>query len=206
MPSVVKASMASLIDRVRLLINDPRGATQIFGDSDVQDVLDEGREDIVNMSLIGKPTFSGSTILYLNYYSEYGGWESDYVLKQYLTVTVTPASAEEIAGHFVFAASTLPPIFITGKLFDIYRAAADLLERTAAKWQGVMGYDFASDGQSFKRSQAPENLQKLADKYRMKQRARSISVFRSDTNAEGESMKVGLGAKPLDYFASGNGS
>jgi len=195
--------MKALIARVRLLINDPSGASQIFADQDIQDVLDESREDIVNMSLLGKPTYSGSTISYLNYYSESGGWEDDYVLKQYLTVTVTPSTVEPIAGHFVFAVTTLPPVYITGKLFDVYRGAADLLERGAARWMGVNSYDFSSDGQSFRRSQAADAFQKLATTYRMKQRARTISVSRSDLAGQGAET-VGLGARPIDYFAQGS--
>jgi hypothetical protein len=202
----VRSTMAALIARVRLKIFDPAGTSQIFADQDIQDVLDDGREDVFNGAMKFQPTFVTGTIQFLDYFTELGDWEDNVVLKQYLTTVVTPSVSEPIPGHWQFAQTTYPPVFITGRTYDIYRAAADLLEHMAAHWQGVMGYDFASDGQSFKRSQAPENLQKLADKYRMKQRARSISVFRSDTNAEGESMKVGLGAKPLDYFASGNGS
>jgi hypothetical protein len=198
----VRLSMTNLITRVRVLINDPLGASQVFDDQTIQDIMDESREDVVNRSLLAKPTFSGSTISYLNYYSQYGGWEDDYVLKQYMTVTITPSAVEPIAGHFAFSASTLPPVCITGKLHDVYRAAADLLERWTAKW--ALAYSFSSDGQSFQRHQASLSLLNLAKQYRTKQRPRMVNVMRSDLTG-GSSNELTLGAQPIDYMASGNG-
>lgn len=198
----VRSAMANLIARVRLLINDPSGSSSIFQDQDIQDVLDESRVDIVNQALDPRPTFSGSTIQYLNYYSALGGWEEDYVFKQYLTLIVTPSTFEPIAGHFAFSTSTLPPVYITGKLYDVYRAAADLLERWAARW--VLSYNINVDGQSLQRGQAAIALQNLAKTYRSKQRITTSAMTRSDLI--GKQNAVSLDAKPLDYFASGDGS
>lgn len=200
---MARSSMAALIARERILINDtlPLGNGQIFTDDVIQSVLDEGREDIVNMALRYEPTYSGSTIQYLNYYSDVGGWESDYILKQYMTTTVTPSSVEEITGHFVFASSTLPPVYITGKRYDVYRSAADLLERRIALV--ALDYDVTVGGQTFRRSQSSEMLEKLVKSYRMKQRPRSITMKRSDLN--GSQSELSLGPTALDYMASGNG-
>src|SRR5258706_4767324 len=111
----VRTSMAALILRVRLLINDtlPQGSGQIFADQDVQDIMDETRLDVFNQTLEGKPTYSGSTLQWLQYEAAVGNWEADFVLKQYLTVQVTPSVAEVIPGIFTVAASTFPPVFIT---------------------------------------------------------------------------------------------
>jgi len=201
--TTVRPSMAALISRTRLLINDPLSATMQFADSDIQDVLDEGRIDIVNMSLIPKPTFTGSSIQYIHYYSDMGGWEDDYVLKQYLVVTVTPSIVEPIAGHFQFATTTLPPVSITGKLFDVYRSAADLLERLSARW--VLSYNVNVDGQSLQRGMAATALQTLAKQYRTQQRAGSLTLVRTDI-ADGSSSGNGaptLAPTALDYLAKG---
>lgn len=198
----VRTTMAALIARVRLLINDPSSATQQFADQDIQDVLDESRMDVVNQALKPRPTYTVGTIQYLNYYSQ-GGWEDDYVFKQYLTVVVTPATLEPIAGHFAFAQSTLPPVYITGKLYDVYRVAADLLERLTARW--VLSYNITANGQNLQRSQAAAALQNLAKTYRQKQRAGVIKMIRSDIAAS-QATALSLDAKPLDYFASGNGN
>ncbi len=196
----VRSTMSSLISRVRLLINDTSG-TPVWSDQAIQDIMDESRADMYNIALIPKPTFSGSSVSYLDYFSELGGWESDYVLKQYLTVTVTASSAEEIAGHFHFSSNTFPPLYITGKLFDVYRSAADILERWSAQY--ALQFDFASDGQSFKVSQASAQLLKLAQTYRTKQRAMSIAMKRGDLAGDAQNRGLDLGPRDLDMFAQG---
>src|SRR5260221_7349684 len=134
----VRGTMTALIARTRLLINDtlPAGSGQVFLDQDVQNSLDESRLDLYNQPLVPQPTFSSGTMLYLDYFAppQLGDWEDDIVLKQYLTMVVTPSATDDIVGHWTFAQSTLPPVFITGKTYDIYRAAADLLVRLAAQW------------------------------------------------------------------------
>lgn len=195
--------MAALIARVRDLINDPAGSSQVWSDDQIQGVMDEGREDLVNKPLRPEPTYSGSTIQYLDYYSDVGGWEDDYILKQYLTVLVTPSAVEPIAGHFQFSSNEFPPIYITGKRYDVYRSAADLLERWAAKW--VLSYDVLVGGQQFKRSQATDALLKLAKSYRLKQRPRSIGMKRSDLSGTGQTGDL-LAPTELDRMASGSGN
>jgi len=192
--------MSAIIARVRVLINDPEGASQTFDNQTIQNVLDDSRVDYVNEELQTKPTYGTGTIQYLNYWHELGSWEGGVVLQQFLTVTVTPSASDFIAGYWTFAQNTLPPVYLTGSTHDLYRASADLLERWAAKW--VLNYDFSSDGQSFKRSQAASMLQALAKTYRGKQRASSLGFTRSDLQSEGVA-SVGLGAKPIDYMSSG---
>lgn len=200
----VRSTMVPLIARVRLLISDPAGADQVFKDQDIQDVLDESRVDVRNQALDATPTFSGSTIQYLDYFSSLGGWEEGYVLKQYLITPVTAAVSEPIAGHWQFATSTLPPVYISGSLHDVYRGAADLLERQSSQW--MLKFNFSSDGQSFQRSQVIDNIQKIIHSYRMKQRAGTIRMSRTDVNVPSTAVSTGLQATPLDYMASGDGN
>jgi hypothetical protein len=107
--------------------------------------------------------------------------------------------SEPIVGHWQFAQTTLPSVFITGKTYDVYRAAADLLERWAARW--ALSYDVNVDGQSLKRSQAGMALQNLARQYRMQQRAFTISTTRTDTGSDKE--RFDLSAREIDYMGSG---
>lgn len=198
----VRPTMAALIARVRLLINDP--SASVFSDQNVQDVMDETRVDYKNAVLIPKPTFTGSTIQFLDYYHALGGWEDDLVIKQYLINQVTPATSEPIAAHWTFSTTTLPPLYISGKLYDVYRSAADLLERQAAMW--VLRYSVSVDGQNLQRSQAASALQALAKTYRMKQRAGTIELHRSDVQGPDANLSgVGLGAVEIDYMGSGDG-
>jgi hypothetical protein len=200
----VRSTMASLITRVRVLINDPSGASQVFDDQTIQDVMDESRLDYRNEVLQPKPTFSGSQIQYLDYWHSLGGWEDSPILKQYLTNTVTPSASEPIAGHWTFAASILPPVYITGSLHDAYKAAADLLERRAAQW--MMSYNVAVDGQNLQRSQVLTMMLNLAKQYRMKQRPGVIHAVRGDLNSSESLLSAGLGPLEIDRMSSGNGS
>lgn len=198
----VRSSMAALISRVRLLINDPAGASQVFADQDIQDVMDDGsRADYYNLALEPKPIFVAGSIQWLDYFTTLGDWEDDAVLKQYLINVVTPSLAEPITGHWQFATTTLPPVYITGKTYDVYRAAADLLERWAARY--VTRFDFTSDAQSFRVSQVPAQLQALASTYRKKQRASHAVLRRTDVESQARSVTTGLGPLEIDYMAKG---
>lgn len=199
----VRSTMSELIARVRTLINDPSGSSQTFDDQTIQDVMDESRADIKNEVMIPKPTFTGSTIQFVDYYTHLGGWENDYVIKQYLVTAVTPATSEPIAGHWTFSTSTLPPLYISGKTFDVYRAAADLLERMAAQW--ALRYNITVDGQNLQRSQASAMLLNLAQTHRQKQRAHTLHVTRTDIKSTENMAGAGLGPLELDYMGSGDG-
>jgi len=199
----VRATMAALIKRERTLIYDP--TSQIFDDQTIQDALDESRLDIVNEALTPKETFTAGQILFLNYYAQIGNWEDDLIIKQYLYNPVTPSLAEPIAGHFQFASTTLPPLYITGKRYDIYRAAADLLERRIATQ--MLQFGFSSDGQSFQPQQVVSNMATLIKLYRSKQQPRTISMTKSDLRAGSDPNSLTgnyHNGKLIDYLASGN--
>jgi len=200
----VRSSMAALITRVRVLINDPSGASQIFDDQTIQDVLDARRVDLVNVPLTPKPTFTSSQLQYVDYFSEgWADWEDSPTLKQFLTIAVTPSVSENIVGHWQFAANTYPPVFVTGRSYCIYGAAADLLQRWAAKW--VLLYSVSVDGQSLQRAQAHKALTDLAKFYRLQQRAGSIAMSRSDAGNGARTGNGGPSLAPtaLDYMAQG---
>ena len=198
---MVRSTMATLITKVRLLINDPAGGSQIFADNDIQDVLDYSRQDMYNLQLIDRPTFVTGTVQWLDYFAKLGDWEDDLVLKQYLYNVVTPATSEPIAGHWHFSATTLPPVYLTGKTYDVYRAAADLLEMWASRVS--LNFDFTTDGQSFRRSQAHQQLLDTALHYRMRQRSRSVAMTRSDLNGPQQQNMLSLEPGAIDYMAQG---
>jgi hypothetical protein len=197
----VRASMANLILSVRTLINDtlPVDAGQIFPDQIIQDVLDESRLDVMSGSMIAKPTFSGANVTYLDYFTDFGGWEDGMLLKQYLTVPVTPSLIEPIAGHFQFAVNTFPPVYISGSLHDRYHAAADLLQRWAAQW--ALQFNVSVAGLSLQRMGASTALLTLAREYRMQQRPGTLVLTRSDIASGGS--EPSLKATAIDYMASG---
>lgn len=193
-------SMAALVTRVRLLINDTDTTCQQFADEEIQQVLDASRLDLRYVPLRPAASYLNGSLVFLDYYAPYGDWEDDATFWQVLATQVTPSASEPIAGHWQFAESTLPPVSIIGKSYDIYHAAADLLERQAARW--VLKYNMNVDGQSLQRSQAATALQALARTYRLQQRPQSMEVTRTDLNPPG-AMTAQVGPTTIDYLATG---
>lgn len=203
----VRSTMADLIALVRSLIGDPVSASQQFADLDIQNALDNRavRSDYRLLDLRATPTYPGGSVLYLDYYADWGYWENDVLLYQYRTNLVTPATSELFTGHWVFATTTLPPVYLIGKSYDVYRAAANLLET----WATTLARQFAftSDGQTFNRQQAAQGLVMLAKQYRKQQRPTSMRMVRSDL-ADGSQADVQhptLAPTDVDYFGSGDG-
>lgn len=62
--------------------------------------------------------------------------------------------------------------------YDVYAAAAELLEAWAARLK--LAYDFSADGASYQRSQQREALLELAAKYRAQQRPQVALQVRGD--------------------------
>lgn len=199
----VRSTMLNLIARVRTLINDPSGSSEAFSDQDIQDVMDASRQNLRYLVLAPAPSYSGATILYLDYYADLTDWEDDLAFWQWRINSVTPSAFENIAGHWTFAETTLPPVYLVGKTYDIYRAAADLLERLAATW--VLRYSMTVDGQNLQRGQVTTALQALATTYRRQQRAITISTTRNDLTNKAQNAGLGLGPLPIDYMGSGDG-
>ena len=179
----VRSTMAALISKVRLMIFDTAGGTQLFADQDIQDKLDECREDIRYELLAPKPTFANpGGIQYNDYYAERGFWEADETIIYGDFTVKTPTTSDEIVGHWTFA-NQLPPLLIAGKRYDVYRAAADLLDYKLAALSATE-VDFSSDGQTFHLSQQLAYLEKRVCEYRRKQRARMGASGRADAPSE----------------------
>ena len=195
----VRPTMSQLIARVRLLIADPAGASQQFADQDIQDTLDESRDDIRYEGLTIAPSIVNNALtnnqaqtVFANYYSRYEWWEQDIVLQGYFNgaawVVVTPAASDYITGRFQFELNEfttgtsvpgqLPPVFATGKVYDPYRAAADLLQMWAATLAGA--YDITVNGQSLRRSQLMTAKITLEAYYRAKAKPRIAKLQRND--------------------------
>ena len=196
---VVRATMSQLIARVRLLIADPIGPNQQFQDQDIQDTLDESRDDLRYEGEVIAPSIVNNALtnnqaqtIFADYYSKYQWWEQDVVLQGYsgglAWVVLTPVASDYVVGHWqfetnVFTSGTsvpgqLPPVFATGKVYDPYCAAADLLEIWAAT--KVDAYDISVDGQNLRRSQMLLNREKLVLAYRRKSKPRKAKMERSD--------------------------
>lgn len=174
----VRATMADLISEVRTLIADPAGASQQFGDQVIQNALDRRREDVVQRELAYDRTRTASGYAYKTYRAAEQHWEANAVLEDSSYAPLTPATSDLITGTWTFAASTPPPVYLTGATFDLYGAAADLLEAWAASVK--MEHSFSIGGDSFQRQQKSTHLHQLAGQYRRQQRPFVASLVRRD--------------------------
>lgn len=182
-----RGTMTALIARTRLMIAEP--STTLFSDDQIQDKLDECRTDVWQALLTPRITFTNpGGMQYHDYYYIPGGnprskplgfWEANEVLIWGDFTTLTPTTSDELVGHWTFATSQLPPVMIRGSHYDLYRAAADLLDYKIANLAATE-IDFTSDGQTFHLSQQLTFLEKMRAEYRRKQRAVTHQAGRLD--------------------------
>lgn len=191
----VRSSMAALNTRVSVLINDPTNMT--FSQQVIQDWLDRTRQVVRYELLTPAPDIvpvsaAPAQFDWATYFSRFTDWESDEVIQAgsfggQNWAVVTPLTSDELTGRWTFDVTLptigtppgqLPPLFITGKYYDPYLAAAYLLEMWAA--QLADSFDFTSDGQSFKRSQRGAAKLNLARIYRQNAKPTTTQLTRSD--------------------------
>jgi len=173
---VARSTMADLIARVRQMIGDMDAAAYVFDDDAVQAALDAHRFHAEYAALQPAAEYSaGGAAKYTAYRSVAAPWESDAVLVDGSFNPLTPDSADWMNGEWTFGAGQAPPVLIQGKYYDLYAAAADLLEEWAARL--AREYDFGTDGDSFKRSQMAEGLRGQAERYRARAWARVDEVI-----------------------------
>jgi hypothetical protein len=145
---MARSTMVDLILRVRKLIGDT-GGSPVFVDDDVQEALDKQRQVV----RYGQLDFDSNQVavsgFYLDYFAGMGDWEQGAQLYALGAVLLTPATADLLTGHWTFSTTTYPPVYVVGQTYDVYRAAADLLDEWAARLK--LEYSFSADGQTFNR-------------------------------------------------------
>jgi len=199
-----RSSMAGLITRLRAMIGDPGGLTPVWSDDELQNALDANRDDIRHMPLVASETIaSGGVVTWMDYYAPgpgeagttilqswtniqgprgrvdgRGDWETDVLLQDATFATLTAATSDYIVGHWTFAASTAPPVYLTGKCYDLAAAAADVCEQWASKVALVQDYQNA--GLSDTWMHKTKNMQDMAQRFRGRARARTGTQVRGD--------------------------
>lgn len=162
----VRPSMMDLIGRLRLLISDPAD-TPSFTDQALQDALDAQRQRVSLLQL--DEVASGV------FCAPLGDWEDDVALTTSSGTVLTPTEESLIVGEWVIAASSA---YLSGKTYDLYAAAADVLEMWAAAVKCKV--DIEDGSKVMKLSQQFTALMSLAAEYRSQQRVRIITMERND--------------------------
>lgn len=194
------------------------GAT-VFTDQQVQDWLDRTRQLVRYEQMTPAPDIvppaSGPAPAQFNwatYVSRFGDWEANEFLQGNLPGGIswqllTPLTSDELTGRWTFDVTLptistsipaqLPPVFISGFIYDPYLAAAELLEMWAASLTDA--FDFESDGQRFWRSQRMHGKLALAKTYRMQAKPVVTQLVRSDMQASTSIQPVHLIGESNDF-------
>ncbi len=172
---MARSTMATLITRLRRAVGDPAGASQTFTDDEHQDALDHHRVEVRTAELIGvRSVAAGGAVSYLEYMAPVGFWEDSPLLQGPAYATIAPAASDHLIGRWTLAANQYPPVFITGQAYDLYGAAVEMLEAWLGKVKAE--FDFATDQQSFTRSQKAIGMAALIDTYRRRARPPAIRL------------------------------
>lgn len=173
----MRTTLSDLITRLRKLLGDPAGVSQTWADDELQDFLDSNRLDVCHAALRPGRARTSGTATYTDYYADYGEWESDVLLEDGGGDALTPTASDLVAGRWTFA-DRGSAVYITGKTFDLWATAADVLEAWAARV--ALEFDFDADGGKYKRSQKREALLSVAARYRRQARPRKATMVRDD--------------------------
>lgn len=177
-------ALADLIARVGFIIDDPRpGST--FTDQDIAAALAQRRFEVRYMPLRELPTFSpAGGVSYSIFEAPFGWWDRDARVydPSYNDITAQVSTVDFLVGRWEFSTPrSALPVLVTGFHYDVYAAAADLLEVWASKVK--MKVDFAADGQSVQLSQQYEHLLDRARELRRRGIGSTLSqasMYRSD--------------------------
>lgn len=166
-----RSSMTALIGKVRVLIGD-QAAPQDFTDDEIEDALDRSKRIAVDLPLTPIGAFP-----WTRYVTSWGAWEANAILRSGDT-TVTPDSSDLETGEWTFTTPRQDNLTLTGSTYDLYAAAADLLESYAAKTKAE--FDFSTESSTYTRSGKSKRAMELAALYRKRIRFGSAPQVRSD--------------------------
>jgi hypothetical protein len=175
--------MAELIARLRLLTGD-KAALPVFDDGELQDALDRYREEIRYERLEAFPTYApGGAATYTLHKACRGNFETDVELVDlsYSPVETTEGGADYQNGRFTLTESTLT-VMITGKRYDLYAAAIDVLEQWLAMLKDET--DFSDGKRNFKDSQKRDAVEQLIKQYRRRARVKTGRILTPDINPD----------------------
>lgn len=164
-----RPTMAALIAYVRGLVGDPAPG-QDFSDDEIQAALDRTRRRRVERLIPVPEPGPGGVWEYREFVAPVSFWEAS---AQVLDPAFNPIPPAEIAeadfltGRVRFSSSRPDGAWLSGVVYDVYLAGAELLEALAARYKA--DYDFSADGASFSQSQKVKQI--LAQAAELRRRA-----------------------------------
>jgi hypothetical protein len=187
-----RTTMATLILRLRGLAqagaNDYTVASVAYWtDNQLQDILDNHRNDVYNARLTPLEEYQGGTPVYLNYYSGYTNLEETAggTAVFYITDGIGAAVGTALyipdyqRGAVTFAADTKGvDYYLYGRSYDMNAAAAEVWRTKAGQY--AMAVNFSTDNHRIDRGKIIENCFAMADKYDRMSWANNIIISRND--------------------------
>ena len=172
--------MAGLILRLRRLIGEPISAD--YADHDLAEIIDRFRIDVRYRELTPVDTIApGGAVTYLEYWADVGDWEVDAQLTSGTYAVLTPTTSDPDLGRWTFASHQAAPVYLTGKTFDLYAAAAELLDQKLIIGGLDNGLVNRKEGDtSYDGGDRAKQIMALAEKYRGMCRPRTASMVRND--------------------------
>jgi len=167
------------------------GAETFWTDDQLQEMLDQQRSDWRRVGLIQDPVQVDGTVYYYDYLipSSYGHWweratGGTTVWRIENSIGNTQGTAlytvDYDGGRISFSADQAgSALYLTGRTFDLYAAAAAVWRRKAA--YGSADVDWATDGHRVNASQGTDFCLKMADSFDMMAGPRTVQMVRSDT-------------------------
>jgi hypothetical protein len=160
------------------------GTANFWDDNQIEQVLDRHRQDLVRHKLLREPNYiGGGSVIYTRLRSAYGFLETaasgtavfiieDSVGDDRGTATYT---ADYQLGIFDFDSDTGgTALYLTARSYDIYGAAAELLEQWATRESRC--FDFTTDGQTFNVTQKVQGLREQASLLRKRARVQKRNL------------------------------
>jgi hypothetical protein len=187
---MARQSMTDVINRAVSLA----GQGSVWSADVVQTYLDDCRAEARYVALEAVPSIApGGSITYLSFDAGAGQWEGTatggLVLLDGAYGTLTPSSADCASGRFSFASQPALPVMVLGWRYDIYEAAARLIDNLAGSV--AAGFDFRDGDQQFSRSQIGQNYAAAAERLRANAWPCSIAADRSDMLMQSDSVRLG---------------
>jgi hypothetical protein len=195
---MARATLSDLIETVRGYINAGTadysiGTVSYWDDNQLQKVLDRYRRDVRREPLIKVKTYAGGgSVEYYEYQSRYRNFEQTdggsalFIIEDGLGADQGTAdwSADYQLGRVTFAANTAgTSYYLTGRIYDLYAAAADIWRQKAAHYSAGSGsFDWSTDNMSMKRSQMATQARDMANYYAGLAEPLTAILYRSDVD------------------------
>lgn len=186
----LRSGMVEIIDRVRSLCNVLADANSWLEDDRIQEHLDRHRLVVKYAPMLTEGRIApGGSVSYLDFTAPYQNWEGTasgrpfgYQLVDggYNDITSSGSVVNDpVQGWWTFGTAPTRPVMISGATYDIFGAAADILQNRLA--QLAEEFDFQTQGLDYKVSQKQARLMQVIADYRAQSRGMSGDMVRSDT-------------------------